>query len=447
MRYMGNKWEIFDNMREAVFVTDSSSYELVYLNKYAMQLFGIGSRDDYFGKTCHSIIQGCSSPCSMCCNSELTVGSFIERQYYNPGLDKYFLIKETLIEEDGRLFHMELAIDITAQEKRSDLLRNCQDLEIIVNNGIRLALNEPVPDKSLDLILEYIGMALKGERTYIFERNQSGCDNNTYEWVAAGITPEKDNLQNLPPEVCANWYRNFSESKNILIEDLEDIHESDPLQYENLKRQNIHSIAVVPLYIDGIVIGFYGIDNPPQHTLEYASNMLQIMGYFIVSTLKRRNLVKQLQELSFSDRLTGLGNRHAMEDFVEKMGHSDRIGVVFCDITGLKRLNDSEGHSAGDRLIRGCADALRTAFGEYRLFRIGGDEMLTICCGLSEHQLSDRVDRLHSELSDRKMNMAVGSVWQESADDINVLIKEAERLMYADKSEYYRIMGLDRRKF
>lgn len=444
---MGKKWELFDNLREAVFVTDRSNYKLVYMNKFAMQISGIRSRDDYLGKSCHSIIQGCSSPCSMCCNRELSVGEFIEWNYYNPGLERYFLIKDTLIEEDGRQYHMELAIDITAQEKRSDLLRNYQDLEIIVNNGIRLALNEPVPDKSLDIILEYIGMALKGERTYIFERNWSGGDDNTYEWVAAGITPERDNLQDLPPEVCANWYKNFSESKNILIEDIENIRETDPLQYENLKRQNIHSIAVVPLYLDGKVIGFYGIDNPPQHSLEYATNMLQIMGYFIVSTLKRRNLVKELQDMSFTDQLTGLGNRRAMEDHIEIMNHSSRTGVVFCDITGLKKLNDSEGHSAGDRLICGCADALRSAFGEYGLFRIGGDEMLAICCGISEQQLTDRVDRLHRELSEHDITMAVGSVWQESADSLGNMIKEAERLMYAEKSEYYRIMGLDRRMF
>ena len=51
------------------------------------------------------------------------------------------------------------------------------------------------------------------------------------------------------------------EDKNIMIHDLEDIREIDPLQYENLKRQNIHSIVVVPLYDNDAVMGFYGIDN------------------------------------------------------------------------------------------------------------------------------------------------------------------------------------------
>ena len=55
----------------------------------------------------------------------------------------------------------------------------------------------------------YIGKALNGERTYIFEKNIYGRDDNTYEWTADGIRSEKDNLQNLPPEVCANWYKCF----------------------------------------------------------------------------------------------------------------------------------------------------------------------------------------------------------------------------------------------
>lgn len=443
---MAKQWEFFENLHEPVYVTDIDSYELVYMNKWAMEWYGLKSAEDYAGKKCYKVLQGCNAPCTMCNNSKLTAGNFIEWQYYNPKVDKYFLLKDTLIEEDGRRFRMELAIDITAQEQRSDLLRNYQNLEIIVNNGIRIALNEPAPDKSLDIILEYLGMALKGERTYIFERNLNGGDDNTYEWVAAGITPEKDNLQNLPPEVCANWYRHFSESKNIVIEDLEDIRESDPLQYENLKRQNIHAIAVVPLYSDGKVLGFYGIDNPPQHKLEYATNMLQIMGHFIVSTLKRRNLVKELQEMSFCDQLTGLGNRHAMVEHMDNICLSGGIGVVFCDITGLKRLNDSIGHSAGDKLICGCADCLRSAFGEYGLFRTGGDEMLALCCNITEETLNEKIGQLHRELSDRGMTMAVGAVWQESADDINAMIKEAERLMYAEKAEYYRLMGIDRRK-
>ncbi len=184
-------------------------------------------------------------------------------------------------------------------EQHNDM-RSVQNLEAVINEGLRVALLEETPDQSLDVLLKHLGRALHGERTYIFEQNMAGGDDNTYEWVAEGVEPEKENLQNLPPEVCASWYRNFRIGRHIVIESLEDIRESDPLQYENLERQGIHSLVVVPLYDGKKIIGFYGVDNPPVKLLEYASNMLQTAAYFIVSSLKRRNLVRKLQNRSYN---------------------------------------------------------------------------------------------------------------------------------------------------
>ena len=200
---------------------------------------------------------------------------------------------------------------IPEARRRSSGMRSVQNLETIINEGLRVALLEETPDQSLVVLLEHLGKALSGERTYIFEQNESGCDDNTYEWVADGVEPEQGNLQNVPPEVCAGWYRNFSVGGHIVIERVEDIRESEPLQYENLKRQGIHSLVVVPLYDGKRIIGFYGVDNPPVKLLEYASNMLQTAAYFIVSSLKRRNLFRELKKRSY------LEGRQSLEDILE----------------------------------------------------------------------------------------------------------------------------------
>ena len=179
-------------------------------------------------------------------------------------------------------------------------VQSVQNLETVINEGLRIALQKETPDQSLEVLLEHLGKALNGERTYIFEQNESGGDDNTYEWVADGVEPEKENLQNVLPEVCASWYRNFSIGNHIVIECLEEIRETDPLQYANLKQQGIHSLVVVPLHDGERCIGFYGVDNPPVKLLEYASNMLQTAAYFIVSSLKRRNLFRELQKQSYN---------------------------------------------------------------------------------------------------------------------------------------------------
>lgn len=441
-------WEFFENLNEFVYVTDMDSYELLYMNKKSLETYGFQSSKELAGKKCYEVLQGNSAPCAFCNNSELKTGYFKEWRYYNPLLDKYLVLKDTMREEDGRRFRIELAVDTSIQERQTHVIRNYQDMEALANEGLRIALQASTPDKSIDVVLEYLGKALKGERTYIFEQNESGGDDNTYEWVANGITPEKENLQNLPPEVCANWYQNFSENRCIRIEKLEDIREEDPLQYENLKRQNIHSLVVVPLYDDRKIIGFYGVDNPRGESLEYAQNMLQIMGHFIISSLKRRDLLKQLRDMSYCDQLTRLGNRFAMDKYVADLDYGQSIGVVYCDITGLKRVNDTEGHEAGDRLILRACECLKKVFGDCGLFRIGGDELLALCAGIEEKALKERIETLRQDMPKHSVTMAVGAVWQKDGSaGLDKLLSESEMLMYEDKEAYYKATGLDRRRW
>ena len=376
-------WKFFENMDEMVYVADIDSYELVYMNKKMRETYGI-SQEELVGKKCYETLQNCSIPCSICNNHELKSGYFKEWQYYNPIHDRHFLLKDTMLEEDGQRYRIELALDVSTQERQGNILRGYQNVEAFVNEGLRIALQASHPDKSIAIVLEHLGKALNGERTFIFERNKQGSDDNTYEWVANGVLPKKENFQNMPPEASKSWYQEFNKNKCVTIKSIEDIREKEPLQYQILASQNIHSLVVVPLFDEKETIGFYGIDNPPIKSIDYVSNMLQLMAYFIVSALRRRNLVSQLQDISYRDQLTGLGNRHAMSIFTENMCQCKSIGVVYCDVTGLKRVNDTKGHAAGDKLIIRASESLKRVLGNYALFRIGGDEMLALCVGIEQ---------------------------------------------------------------
>ncbi|MCM1568611.1 MAG: diguanylate cyclase [Roseburia sp.] len=440
-------WDFFENLSEYVYVADIDTHELVYMNKKARETYGFHSPEEYVGKKCYNILQNCSEPCAICTNGDLKSGYFKEWEYYNPILDKYLMLKDTLIEDGDRKYRLEIALDASVQQRQGSMLRSYENLETIVNEGFRIALQESSPDRTIQVALEYLGKALNGERTYIFEKNEKGGDDNTYEWVANGVTPEKENLQDLPSEVCADWYQSFRENKNVVIEDIESIREENPLQYEKLAGQNIHSLVVVPLYDEKDVIGFYGVDNPPEEFFDYAMNMLQIMGYFIVSSLKRRDLVKQLQVMSYHDQLTGLGNRHLMNEYLDNMQHGEHIGIVYCDITGLKRVNDTEGHAQGDKLIVRASQSLKRVFGDYGVFRIGGDELLALCMQIDRELLMERVGLLQKDMEENAVNIAVGAIWEEEVrEDIDKLLARAESLMYKDKAAYYKASGLDRRR-
>ncbi len=174
-------WGFFENLNEFVYVSDIDSYELVYMNKKTRENYGIHSEDEYVGKKCYELLQKNSSPCAICNNHELKEGQFKEWCYFNPVVGKHMSLKDTMVESNGRRYRIELAVDVSAQERQGKVLRGYQNLEILANEALRIALQAPTPDKSIEVLLEYLGKALKGDRTYIFERNAVGCDDNTYE--------------------------------------------------------------------------------------------------------------------------------------------------------------------------------------------------------------------------------------------------------------------------
>ena len=106
-----------------------------------------------------------------------------------------------------------------------------------------------------------------------------------------------------------------------------------------------------------------------------------------------------------SDPLTGVGNRRAWEEAVERAAAKELDGttassVILVDIDGLKETNDTHGHDAGDRLIQAVAGALRRALRDHdELARIGGDEFAALAQGVDEHVCAALVARIRDELA------------------------------------------------
>ena len=443
-------WKFFENLDEYMYVADMDTHEIVYMNRKTLATYGFHSLDEVAGKKCYQVLQNSLSPCAICNNDRLEPQKFREWKYYNPILKAHMFLKDTMMidPDTGRRYRVELAMDVGRELQHLDAIENYQNMEYVINEGLRVALSAENPDRSIEILLEYLGKTLGGERTYIFEKNKWGRDDNTYEWVADGVEPEKDSLQNLAPDVCGQWYSRFRENENIIIRDLEELHESDPVRYGILKRQNIHSLIAVPLFDEGKVLGFFGMDNPDNKvSLAYAQNMLQVMGYFLVTSMRRRNLIRQLRTMSYTDPLTKMGNRFAMEEYAASLTEHKMIGVVFCDITGLKRINDEHGHLAGDKFIQAACACIRKAFGGFGLFRIGGDELLVLCYDISEQEIKERVAVLRKTIEQEHVTLAIGYMWKpDTTASLDELMTEAERWMYEDKAEYYRTSGLDRRR-
>ena len=133
---------------------------------------------------------------------------------------------------------------------------------------------------------------------------------------------------------------------------------------------------------------------------------------------------------------------------MSKVDVNRSMGIVYCDVTGLKKVNDTQGHEMGDRLLKDACESLRRVFRDYGLFRIGGDEFLAAVNGVTREELDERVRLLREDMREHGVNMAVGAVWTDKASrNQDALLTEAERLMYQDKADFYKRTGIDRRKY
>ena len=114
----------------------------------------------------------------------------------------------------------------------------------------------------INFMLKSLGEFTDADRAYVFETSENHTSTNTYEWCAAGVTPQIRNLHDIPFESMPKWIEVFLHGENILIEDLEAYRESMPLEYELLKVQNVSTLIAFPISVHEKLIGFVGVDNP-----------------------------------------------------------------------------------------------------------------------------------------------------------------------------------------
>ena len=166
--------------------------------------------------------------------------------------------------------------------------------------------------------------------------------------------------------------------------------------------------------------------------------MFQVLGHFFSSILKRRDLVKRLENLSYYDQLTGAKNRHGMDDFIANVNPEESLAVLYCDILGLKKLNDKDGHHAGDALLIRAYNCLQKHFRQDSIFRVGGDEFLVLLSGIGKKDMQKRIDIFRENMPKYNVSMSLGYVWQETCNGhINDWIRDADNLMYEDKRKFY----------
>ena len=164
----------------------------------------------------------------------------------------------------------------------------------------------------------------------------------------------------------------------------------------------------------------------------------------IQQTNKLKSAYKLLETYAHTDGLTGLYNRSFYEEELDLLAISRRypIGIIIIDLDGLKYINDTFGHTAGDKIICKAADILKVTFrGDDLITRTGGDEFTILLPNttydnlqIAMERVKQNVDKANEIADGYEVKLSMGSAIAETKEKLLGSVKLADNRMYEDKA-------------
>ena len=165
---------------------------------------------------------------------------------------------------------------------------------------------------------------------------------------------------------------------------------------------------------------------------------MRLLAFAYNGLLRRRDALEGiLRSAASTDALTNLRNRYGYEQYVLDMSEGP-VGVILFDVNFLKRTNDTEGHAAGDRLLKSSADCISVCFGNQErnnCFRFGGDEFVAVVKGVSAAELDQMIQRFREDQRGRGISVSWGSACTDAIENttIKALMDLADKELYQCK--------------
>ena len=190
------------------------------------------------------------------------------------------------------------------------------------------------------------------------------------------------------------------------------------------------------------------LDGRPQYVSLYAVRPQDDSDHIIIAVANIDEAMQKefaYQDMANKDSLTGVKNKRAyaqaeaeLDEYIAKFTQPP-FSVVVCDINGLKEVNDTKGHNAGDAFIRNACSIICNIFKHSPVFRIGGDEFAVIMKGSDYDERTHLMEELNKVLEANKHNgmviLAAGISDFDPDLDMRVqdVFERADTLMYDNK--------------
>ncbi len=209
------------------------------------------------------------------------------------------IVATRLLDYEGEQAILGILTDITERKQADERLRYRLEVERnVANISARFILLSDF-DNAINISLADIGRLSKASRSYLFLLRDNGTlMDNTHEWCDDGVTPEIQNLQNLPTSIYPWWMGKLRAHESIHIPDVSKLPSEATAEKEILQSQDIKSLVVLPVHAGTELIGFIGFDNVKNTGFwqDETIVLLKIASEIIGNAFQRKQVADALQK-------------------------------------------------------------------------------------------------------------------------------------------------------
>ncbi|KPI46762.1 diguanylate cyclase [Clostridioides difficile] len=387
-----------------VYISDMDTYELLYLNKHSCNTLQ-ASANELIGRKCYEVIQDRTSPCPFCTNLYLKKDDIYEWEFYNKKLKRTFMIKNRMLNWQGRRARIELSYDMYSAEYK--LAKKDQERESILKT---------IP----------AGMVRVDARDYLTILWYNDIFLNMIEYTKEQFAEELNNQ-------CGYLFSEDYKRSKKMAQDLKESGDNVVFEariYTRSKEERIWTITLC--YISGEdswdgIPSFYSIG---------------------LDITKERKQIEKLQHISEKDALTGIYNRAETERQIKKYFEENlnAMGAMFMiDTDNFKQINDTEGHMIGDMVLTEMASGMRKIMRDSDIVgRIGGDEFTIFMKNISSVQDAEKKAEellymfshlFQKEKSALKVTCSIGiAIYPKDGRTFKEMYTKADKALYKAKS-------------
>ncbi|MBW4646269.1 MAG: EAL domain-containing protein [Goleter apudmare HA4340-LM2] len=344
--------------------------------------------------------------------------------------------------------------DITEQKKAAAELRQRDRLLQAVAEATNYLLAEMNYQTSIEKALAVLGEAAQVSRAYLFRNHLHPTTGEMavslrFEWTRSGLESSHDHWQNQPYQSSGltRWYNTLSSGESIkgLTKDF-------PLAEQNLlTRDGVQSLFLVPLRLGEKFWGYLGLADctKERHWSRHEESTLLTMAASISGARQRQQVEERIRHQALHDLLTGLPNRLLFNELLAKalpnvIRNQESLAVMFLDLDRFKVINDTLGHTLGDKLLLCVAQRLQDCLRDGdTVARWGGDEFIILLPQVNDVDEVSQVARriLHAlekpfDLDEHELYVS-GSIGiallNEQSPDTESLIQHADAALYYAK--------------